>query len=504
MKNKILRKGLFGLLIWGSLSLLLVRCVEPEIPLKELDELQIMEFVEADSTKSYSEFDTIAKKIGMAGILSTRGPFTLFLPDNAAFQEYYKSKGKSSFNDFTDDELTAIIRNHVVAAEISSNNIGLGSLNEKNALGDYLVSEFAGSDIIINKHSIIIDRDIVVANGIIHQVDKVIDPVTKGTYSSIIELEMFSIFARGLELSGLNDTLDIAEIPYGLGTARVRYTILAVPDSVFNANGIFSVEDLVARYDNGKGNLNEVDNGFYEYMVYHCLDKTNYMSTIETGIIDVISHNNYVYFEVADEFTINTDEGDSIVTMFIEKYSNNPTRNGVIHGIDQLLPVKPAKARTYVFDTTSFPELEGLESTYRVDGAVRNFYDGENGFAKIKWTGDYMQYWCKYQGTGFINEDCLVMPQGFWTIEITLPRITRGRYMVTGYFKKGGNRANVVFYFDGVRVDKVVELNGNDGPFVSPEICEVNWTKTEEHVVKVVTVYPGTIMWDRLTFEPIE
>ncbi|MCF8358408.1 MAG: fasciclin domain-containing protein [Prolixibacteraceae bacterium] len=503
MKSKELINKYIVLFLLVLPGIVFVTCKdEPEMWAKDQEMLQIMEYIEADSANKFSDFLEITKKVDMDGILSTRGPFTLFLADNDAFQTYYESKGKSSYNDFSDDELMQIIRNHVVAAEISTNNFGNGCLSEKNALGDYLVSEFSGIDIIINKKSTIINRDIEVANGIIHQVDKVIDPVTDGTYTTIKALDEFSIFSKALELAGLKDTLDTNEIPYGVTTARVRYTILAVPDSIFNQNGIFSAEDLVARYDDGNGNIDETDNGFYEYMVYHCLEKTYYMTDIMPGIYWVISRNNYVNFDVGNYFEINPDEEDSIVTTFIDRYSNIPTKNGVIHAIDQLLPVQPPVEREFIFDTTTFPELEETDF-YGVDGSVRNFYDGENGFAKIKWKGDYMQYWCKYQGTGFVNEDCLTMPEGYWTLEITMPRVTRGNYEVYGYFKKGGNRANVIFYFDGVKVDNVIVLND---AFETAEIyiCDVNWTTTQEHVVKVKTVYPGIIMWDRLTFKPKE
>lgn len=502
MNYKNINRSRIALIFLTLVSFLLVRCEkDPEIWKPDQDELQIMEYIESDTLNRFNEFIEIAQKVGVDAILSTRGPFTLFLADDDAFKAYYESKGKSSFNDFTDEELTTIIRNHVVPAEISTTDVGLGALSEKNALGDYLVSEFRGTEIYINKYSRIIDRDISVANGIIHQVENVIEPIVKGTYTSLSELEQFSIFTAGLDKAGLKDTLDINDIPYGSTRARVRYTVLAVPDSVFKANGINSVDDLIAKYDDGNGNINETDNGFYEYMVYHCLERTHYLSDIEDGIYWVISRNNYVEFLVGKEFEISPD--DSIFTTFIDEYSNIPTKNGVIHGITQLLPVRPATPKEFRWDTTSFPEFEENE-WYGVGESVRNFYNGVDGFAKIKFQGDFLQYWCKFQGTGFINDDCLVMSEGYWTLEITLPRITRGEYEVYGYFKKGGNRANLIFYFDGEKVDKVIETNGSDGPYVDEYICDVNWTTTQEHVVKLVTVYPGIIMWDRLTFKPKE
>jgi uncharacterized surface protein with fasciclin (FAS1) repeats len=486
-------------------SFALVQCdfvPEPDTVKKDIKEMQILQYIEADTT-DFIEFFNITEKVNLSGILSTRGPFTLFLPNDEAFKAYYQLKGKSSYNDFTNEELAALIKNHVIAARIPTTDFGFGSIRERNAIGDYLVSEFEETDIIINKYAKVIRRDINVANGIIHKIDMVIDPVVDGTFETIKDLDYFSIFTKGLEMAGLKDTLDMVSIPYGNTTARVRYTILAVPDSVFNANNIFSVEDLVARYDDGLGGLTQDGNGFFEYMAYHCLENTYYLSDFEhRNIYFIITRNNNVYFEVGAQFSINpSTAAGAEVTTFIDKYSNIPTKNGVIHCINQLLPAQESVPREFRFDTTAFPEFMELEG-YGED-LVRNFYDGENGFAKVKWTGDYLQYWCKHQGTGFINEDCITMSEGFWTLEITMPRVPRGKYEMYGFFKRGYNRANIIMYLDGERIDQVIELNSSNMDFVNVHITNVDWSTTQEHVVKLVTVYPGVIMWDRLSFVPI-
>jgi uncharacterized surface protein with fasciclin (FAS1) repeats len=490
-----------SIVLLGLFGIVFSKCdiVPEEVEISD-EYKQIMEYIEDDSL-NYGQFFEISEKVGLTGILSTRGPFTLFLPNDSAFYDYYALKGKNSYNDFTDDELIILLRNHVVPSEITTSDIGLGSLNERNAIGDYLVSEFRVSDIVINKNSSIIKRDIMVANGVIHKIDQVIDPVTEGSYSTLNKLDDFSIFTEALELAGLSDTLDKVEIPYGLGTARVRYTILAVSDSVYQENGINTVQDLVAEFDDGVGSLTDLDNGFYKYMVYHCLENTYYLSTFEEDIYYVISRENYVFIEYADIFSINPNAEDSIVTTFIDYQSNIPAKNGVIHGITQIMPSKDPEKKEYNFDTTAFPEF--MKMDIYEEGGVTNFYDGENGFANIKWTGDYLQYWKKFQGTGFINDDCIIMSDGYWTLDITLPRIARGKYNVYGYFKTGTNRANVVFYIDGKKTENIIELNGPQS-YVTEFITQVNWEKTENHLVTVKTVYPGIIMWDRLTFIPPE
>lgn len=490
-------------LLLGLLSIVCVQCdITPdpvEVPM-EVAEMQIMQYLESDSSRFY-EFQMITESVNLSGILSTRGPFTLFLPDNDALLAYYDLKGKNSYTDFTPEELTDIVRYHIIAAEIATSDIQLGALSERNALGDYLVSEFDESDIVINKESYITDRDIYVANGVIHEIDKVIDPVVDGSYSVIEKHNEFSIFTAGLELSGLKDTLDLVDIPYGLTTARVRYTILAVPDSIYKENGINSINDLVSQFDDGVGSLTDLDNGFFKYIDYHILENTYYLSSIETGVYFIASRNNYLYLEVGSEFLINPIDSAEFITTFIDKHSNIPTKNGVIHGINQVLPATDPEPQEFIFDTNAFPEFQKLD-IYET-GGVRNFYDNETGFAKIKWTGDYLQYWKKFQGTGFVNDDCITMSEGFWELEITMPKVARGTYNVYGYFKKGSNRANVIFYIDDDVKSEVIELNGPQ-EYVSEYIGQVTWDKTEEHVVRVKTVYPGVIMWDRLNFIPPE
>ena len=48
----------------------------------------------------------------------------------------------------------------------------------------------------------------------------------------------YSIFAEGLSLTGLKDTLQIITFPYGNKVARTRFTLLAVADTIYQRYGI--------------------------------------------------------------------------------------------------------------------------------------------------------------------------------------------------------------------------------------------------------------------------
>ncbi len=238
---KNILKGNSKLLI---LFLLLFSCkTEPIRWEPKSTDLVISQYVDSDD--NYSEFNDLMQKTGVNSLLAVRGPFTLFLPPNSAMQAYYSEKGITSYLDLSDEQQTQLVMNHVVNAQIESGGIGLGALREVNGIGDYLVSEFSGSDIIINKNSKIIDRDILAANGVVHIIDRVLDPVTKSVYEVLQSDPAFSIFAQGLERTNIKDTLNIISFPYGTRTARTRYTILAISDEVFHSNGINTIDDLI-------------------------------------------------------------------------------------------------------------------------------------------------------------------------------------------------------------------------------------------------------------------
>lgn len=167
---------------------------EPHLWQPDSREQVMGEYIETHP-EFYSEFGKLVETTGMCSLLNTRGPYTLFLPDNEAMLDYYEQKNMGSLEEFSDSALKNLVLYHLVGAEISANDIGLGALPETNAIGDYLVTEFQGSDIIINKSCRIIDRDIQAAKGYIHAIDQVIDPVTLDIFSVLEKDPSYSIFA---------------------------------------------------------------------------------------------------------------------------------------------------------------------------------------------------------------------------------------------------------------------------------------------------------------------
>ncbi|MBN1184587.1 MAG: fasciclin domain-containing protein [Bacteroidales bacterium] len=493
------------------LTLMLVMmlgCEEKEIQRWEdrSTEQQITEYIIARDT-IYSEFKKAMDIGNMSGLLNTRGPFTLFLPDNKAMYEYYDEVGINSIEEYRDsiNYWRNLVLNHVIPVIYKTNDIPPGAIPTRNGLDDFLVAdiEFVNGKgyLIINKESYVTDENEETANGVIHRVNKVIKIIKKPTPSILDLLDEYKIFVEGLKRSGIYDTLNKVTVPYGLMNVRTRYTILAVPDSVYYLENIFSIEDLIARFDDKVGEITDATNGFYKYMDYHCLEGTHYTSAIYDGSYPTMSREGLLKI-ITDglQFKINPDPETGEYTEIIVKNSNIPAKNGTIHTVNTILEEKELPPEVIHIEMTEFPDIMEMDC-FRTE--LRNFMDPENSFVKIKWkTAPYCQYYYK-PGEPCSYNDCIVMAEGYWEVEATIPKIKKGKYQMISRFKKGGNRANIAVYVDGVRKEEVIVLNDDFGYFDFP-IFDVDWKTTAEHKVKLKTITPGIVMWDYLEFRPIE
>jgi uncharacterized surface protein with fasciclin (FAS1) repeats len=457
----------------------------------------ITEYI-ATNPDLFSEFYGILEITGIKNLLRVRGPFTLLLPTNSALEEFYAAKNVSSYTELDLNYLNDLVYNHLFSIEISSSSIGFGALPRKNAIGDFITSEFSGSEIILNKKAKITKRDVYTSNGYIHHIDKVIDLVTENIFDVIATTPGYSIFFEGLKQAKITDTLKTVSFPYGDIEVRAYFSLLAVPDTLYNRYGIFNVTDLINQYSTSD-DLTDVDNGFYKYMEYHCLSETYYLSDF-TGVkvYPVFSFNSYLNIDVRQEYKINEDNDGNFTTFHLE-LSNIPAKNGVLHTVNSLLPFVEAKPATVIFETTDFFDLKRLSCFGKY---YQRFYDGKNTFKGIKWEADYLMYYYK-EGQNIMNNDALATMGHFW-IELTTPKIMKGKYQLSSFWFGGGENASFAWYLDGVSLDVVTLFSDGQWGGSPVNIAVVEFPETKEHTIKISTVVPGNIWWDRLIFTPVD
>jgi uncharacterized surface protein with fasciclin (FAS1) repeats len=453
----------------------------------------ITQYVE--SNDQFTEFNELLVSTGLNSLLSVRGPFTLFLPTDEAMREYYALKGVSSFRDFAPDFQYDLVMNHLIPSRIETGDIGLGAIRDVNGIGDYLVTEFDGAEIILNKYSKIIRRNVITANGVVHHVQKVLDPVSKSVFEVLEEMPAFSLFTEGLRRTNLKDTLNLIEFPFGQRMARTRYTILAVADTTFNRYGIQNIDQLIAYFTDAPDSITYIRNGFYRYMEYHCLAETYYLNEFNTRLYPILSYDNNVSVTVDTDYKLNLVPATQQYTGFVIDQSNYPAKNGAVHTVKDLLPVYQPRPSTFVWETTDHFDMK--QGDYFGKHYMR-WFDGQNTFKNVKWEGDYLLYYFKDHNTGkLMNHDCLSM-SGWWWVEVTTPKIMKGKYRITSNLWSG--QIDYAVYVDGVNTAMIKRSD----PAETTSWGEFEWTETKEHTIKVVGKTPGLLFWDTVIFTPIQ
>jgi len=498
MKNIPLLKNT-GVGVILVLLMMMLGCVqEPKLWNKTSDELVITDYIATHPDK-YSEFGKLVEGAKLSSLLSIRGPFTLFLPTNEAMAKYYE-QNNTSFEQLQPQDMKNLVFNHLILNEIQSSDFGLGAIRDTNALGDYLVTEFQGSDILINKQSIISDRDIKTANGFIHEIDKVIDIVSITVYDQLKSDPAYSLFAQGLELSGLKDTLQQIKSVYGLKNGvdqyiRTRFTILAVPDKVYaDSLGITTIDQLISHFTDRRDSITYKANPFYRYMEYHCMGGTHFLSNLTTKLYPILSYDNNISITIDTDYKLNYNKTTKRYTGFDVANSNVPAKNGTIHRINNILPVIQPEPAVFVFDTCDFPEIKQGDFYGKY---YMKWYDGQNTFPKIKWKGDYLEYYYKnHDAPVQLGYDCLNM-NGFWEIEVTTPKVMKGKYTVSGYVWSG--QIDYEVYVDGVKAATMKKSDPDRAPW-----GDFTFTKTEEHKIKIVNITWGILFWDTVIFTPLK
>ena len=256
-------------------------------------------------SEKYSHFITLLKRAELFSLLQTYGQYTLFLPDNDAVEKYLHEQDslywatKDSENpiyigiisplieELSDSMANVIARNHLVEGNHLTASFDDGALPHWNFYDRYLGISYEPTEesfyIKVNSTAAIIDSDNEVENGVIHIVNNVVDVTSNPLPSHIAKYKFFSLFTDALNETAFADSLlmfvDLEYKP--IRTEKVtpqkkyyRYTGFLETDDVFNANGIYTLDDLKAFAEKWYGtedkeNPRSPKNALYKFVAYH-------------------------------------------------------------------------------------------------------------------------------------------------------------------------------------------------------------------------------------------
>lgn len=243
-------------------------------------------------------------------VLANGGPFTVFAPDQNAFDIFLADNGFASVDDIPVDLLTQVLLYHVVDGKVFSTDLMNGYVPTLNGAA---VNVNLDSGVMIDDSNVIA-ANIQATNGVVHVIDAVLFPPTMnlvGVASSFAP--EFSILLEAATKAGLADTL----------MNGGPFTVFAPTNDAFITllsalEGFDSLDD----FDTPE----EID-FLTSVLLYHVVNGRVYSSDLSNGPVPTLN---------GSDINVNLDLGvfinDSEVII-----PNVQATNGVIHAINAVL-----------------------------------------------------------------------------------------------------------------------------------------------------------------------
>ena len=267
----------------------------------------VYSFIEKDT--ACSEYVKIINKIGLKGMLSAYGAYTCIAPNNEAFRKYYNSLGENfNIDSLTNEQLNYVAKTHIVSNKYLFSELTVGIIPKANMNERFIEISFTADSItnafkiMLNDSSQVISRDNEVYNGVVHKIDRVIQPSNYQLPELIYSNPDISIFAEALKLTKLEDSLRLVKdedySPQGIyhdafdsyiiinpKERKYGYTAFIEDNEILKENGINSIDDLITKakewyptsseYD---GDYTNPENSLNKYMAYHLIKKVIFLN----------------------------------------------------------------------------------------------------------------------------------------------------------------------------------------------------------------------------------
>lgn len=416
-------------------------CAKEEYIIATSDDVLMGTYFEENSEK-FSLFYEILERSGTLSFLKAYGTYTCFAPTNEAVNKFIESKGKNSLDDFSPEELKDLVRYHVIIDTLNSTRFTDGKLPTPTMYGQYLTAityfEEGEARVKINKYAEVEELDIRVANGIIHSLKTMLEPVVIPLGQLIEQDPNMTIFTQALKETGLYDTLNLIPDEDLEAEEKRWFTVLVHTDAVYKMKGINSLEDLKNKYCH-TGNPRDPKDSLWLYMAYHILDNSlKYVGDLitENAHLTMVPQEVITIKMKQDSVLVNEDEFRGQIepgALVNRPGSDNTAANGVYHLVEDNIYIKVRLPYPIYWDVCDQPEIRKLAGIFRTPGTNAFLQLGQ--LAEVNWSADVpIEYQCiagGVQGKYLVHSDMLVINLRTavinW-IEFTTPLIVKGKY----------------------------------------------------------------------------
>ena len=484
----------------------------------------------------FSQWVAMLKYTDLYNTLNLNTSYTAFTPTNAAIDDYLESKGVGSVEELDKDETYDLVLYHIIhGIVLTQSQFTTGTIERATALGDKLSVSFrAGGIVYINNVSKISEPNITVTNGIIHAIDNVLIPISATIYDRMLEDE-YSIMREAIDITGLDSVLTKVQekVLNASGDSvinRFYYSFFAVSNTTFAADGVNSFSDLTSKLNVQGTDYKNKDNALYKYVAYHILDQLK--STDKLALVDGETSRNIN--TMANQELINiTNTAQNQIQFNYDQETNESIqileaditcKNGVIHVVDNYMPIKNPPATNVIWELTDYAELASVCSYFQ--SAFPN--GGSSSYSKTLERDEISIYtWESVpdRESGVVtyvnnrnndgvyyfaeNHDHLLLNTGIsgW-VEMPSPVIVKGTYsMEISYISYFSTELSgeMQCYLDGVKLGSSFKISNTDQDKIASQVLtsSITFDETVSHKLRIVGIDGRKLTLDYIQFKPI-
>lgn len=510
----------------------LYSCVDPYAAdssyLKDTSALPAASYMERTDSLNVSLWVDLLKYTDLYNSMNLAANYTCFVPSNDAMQAYLAKKGVAKVTDLNMNDAKILVKYHTIKGVLySSVSFEEGVISDTTATGDYLSTSFQenGGAVRINLEATI-TKTVKTNNAYIHVLNATLSPVTETIWEKM-QSGKFSIFSQAIEAAGYKDKLNTISNIVNNIQYKYHYTLFAVPDSVYNAAGITDFSALVT-YLTAGSDYTVASNKLNMYVAYHLFgQQVSYASLAYFTQTDTKRSKNYNTLAVDQLLNItevnkvlyaNYNSTTKVGVKLLEV--NRNCKNGVVHIVDGVLPVKIPTPTTLQWELTDYSVLASTLSKYRTSGLTSNYSSQllPDVATCYKWLsvpdskpGLYYVIANKNDATPYkaLNYDYLRLSLGtYGWVEMTTPTIVAGTYKVTiEHYNLLAAQAQgkIWFIVDGVYLGSQVATQGASktaNQFLKTSVGTITFATTTKHTVRILAADNYTSDLDCLTFTP--
>ncbi|BAX82292.1 fasciclin domain-containing protein [Labilibaculum antarcticum] len=275
-----------------------------------------MEETIVDVAVSSADFSILVEALSKANLVNTlkgAGPFTVFAPTNAAFEELFTTLGVSGISDLSAETLTPILLYHVLGTEAKSSNLSNGYFESLSSYtpGDYAIKILVdlSSGVKLNGTTNVSTADVMASNGVIHIIDKVLLPPT------VVDVAIAN--ASFTHLVAAVVKADLVNALKGEGPFTVFAPTDAAFEALFTDLGVSGIADLSAE-------------ALTPILLAHVVSGNVRAADVSTGTVPTLNQD--------FDLDINT-EGSGVVLNGNSNIlaTDVQGKNGVVHVIDKVI-----------------------------------------------------------------------------------------------------------------------------------------------------------------------